>query len=341
MSETTPVERRGPPTGRSGKPPAQCLRALVQFATLAPSGHNTQPWLFRIDGDVLELRADRTRALPVVDPDDRALVISCGAALAFLRVAIRALGHAPLIERLPDPGDPDLLARVRLGEPRDPTDHDAALLAAIERRRTNRRPFQPRPVPDEVLSALGDLARAEGAWLHVVSAPGEKDVFADLVADGDRRQAADPAFRRELATWIHPNHSSARDGMPGTAFGLPDLASLPFPWIIRTFDWGNGQAAKDRQLATESPALVSLGTDVDVPQAWLRADEALGMMLLHACAAGISASFLNQPIEVPALRSRLAGVTGVGGFPQLLLRLGYGSAIPPTPRRDVDEVLRP
>ena len=331
----------GTANDRSSDPTASQLRALVSLAILAPSGHNTQPWRFRIDGGALELRADRTRALPVVDPADRALVISCGAALGVLRAAIRATGHTGEIVRLPNARDPDLLARVRLGSPHEPTRVDRERLVAITRRRTNRRPFHAREVPNEVLTALQRLVEAEGAWIRLVTAPHEKRVVADLVATGDRRQASDPAFRRELASWMHPNRSRSRDGMPGTAFGIGALVSVPFPWVVRTFDWGDGQAAKDRQLAVGSPALVLLGTEADRPDAWLRVGEALALLLLDATTAGLAASFLNQPIEVPDLRPVLARRLGVTGVPQLLLRLGYGIGVPPTPRRDVADVLLP
>ena len=70
------------------------LRFLLNYAVLAPSGHNTQPWLFRVGNGEVDLYADRTRGLPVVDPEDRALVISCGAALFYLRVAIGHFGYA-------------------------------------------------------------------------------------------------------------------------------------------------------------------------------------------------------------------------------------------------------
>jgi hypothetical protein len=87
---------------------AERLRFLVNYAVLAPSGHNTQPWIFRVIGEQrLDLRAGRSRALAIVDPDDPALVISCGAALANLRLAAGALGLALAVEVLPEPGDPD------------------------------------------------------------------------------------------------------------------------------------------------------------------------------------------------------------------------------------------
>jgi hypothetical protein len=212
------------------------LHSLVQFAILAPSGHNTQPWRFRVRDGALELLADRTRALPVVDPDDRELVISCGAALALLRVALRRFGHAGEVELLPDPANCDLLARVRLGERAQPTDIDDALFRAIPQRRTTRRPFDDRRVPDELLRELVEIARAEGASLRVVTDLPEKEVVADLIAEGNRRQAADPAFRRELAAWMHSNRTRSRDGMPGYAHGFGDVASIVMPFFMRPFD---------------------------------------------------------------------------------------------------------
>jgi hypothetical protein len=115
--------------------------------------------------------------------------------------------------------------------------------------------------------------------------------------------------------------------------------SRAMPLIIRTFDWGKGQAAKDRQLAAGSPVLASLGTAEDTPMAWLSAGQALARLLLRARADGVWTSFLNQPIEVPELRMKLQEVLGTSGFPQLLLRMGYGPEAQPTPRRPVEEVL--
>jgi hypothetical protein len=74
------------------------LLFLLTYAVLAPSGHNTQPWRFRVRANEVELYADRTRGLPVVDPEDRTLIISCGAALFYLRVAIRHFGYADEVE---------------------------------------------------------------------------------------------------------------------------------------------------------------------------------------------------------------------------------------------------
>jgi len=77
----------------NGKSKTESFKELLKYAVLAPSGHNTQPWLFHFNKqNDLYLIADRTRALPVVDPNDRELTISCGAALDHLEIAANAHG---------------------------------------------------------------------------------------------------------------------------------------------------------------------------------------------------------------------------------------------------------
>ena len=321
--------------------PAEQLRFLVRYAVLAPSSHNTQPWLFRIEADTLALFADRTRALPVVDPNDRALVISCGAALASLEVAAERFGVALGIELLPEGVAADLLARVVWSGRVAQTVNAEALCDAIARRRTNRRAFEPEPLPEGLRHAACAIANTFGVELHWIVEPAAKRILAALVAEGDRAQLADPSFRRELAAWIHSRRATSRDGMSGYAFGMPDLLSPVGALVIRTFDVGAGQAAKDEELASGSPALAVFATAGDEPGDWLATGRALQRALLTLTAAGFTASYLNQPIEVAALRPRLARAAGIDGFPQLLVRAGRGPELLPAARRALDDVLLP
>jgi hypothetical protein len=132
----------------------------------------------------------------------------------------------------------------------------------------------------------------------------------------------------------------SHDGMRGYGFGFGELMSHTGPLVIRSFDLGKGQAARDRELAEGSPLLSVFGTDSDDPGAWLATGQALQRVLLRARAAGVWSSFMNQPIEVAELRHRLAATIGhQGAFPQLVVRFGYGPSVIPEPRRAVREVL--
>lgn len=315
------------------------LAFAVRYAILAPSGHNTQPWLFDIAGSELALYADRSRGLPVVDPGDRELVISCGASLLNLRATLAHFGYSARVDAFPSRLDDDLLARVRVTRPSDePEDPVRLLFAAIPSRRTNRLPYQDRPLPREVIDALDEAVLREGCWLHTIDGEG-RGAVADLVAQGDRVQLADVRFRRELAAWLRGNRSHRSDGIRGYGLGYGHLKSSVGPLVLRTFDLGQGRAAADRDIAAGSPLLAVLGTPDDTPPAWLAAGQALERLLLTATTRGVSASFLNQPVEIPELRRDLSAVTGRRGVPQLLMRLGYGAPPAPSPRRPVDEVI--
>lgn len=319
--------------------PSQRLRFLLNYAVLAPSSHNTQPWRFVLGDEFLELCPDRTRALPVVDPQDRALTISCGAALGHLLVAARYFGYRPITETFPDVNNAELFARFRLGDSVEPSSNNARLFAAIKNRRTTRRRYDDRPLPESLLKDCSEAAAREDVQLRFMADPGSRSDIAALISQGDRIQFADPAFRRELGSWVHSKRAASHDGMSGEGFGMPDLLSPVGAMVIRTFDLGKGVAAKDQEIAANSPTLALLATHVDEPEAWLRVGQVLSHVLLAATASGVTAAYLNQPVEVDTLRPRLRQVAGVKGFPQILMRMGFGPEIAPSVRRPVDEVL--
>jgi len=317
---------------------AEKWKFFLRYAVLAPSSHNSQPWLFRLRNNTLELRSDRRRACPIVDPNNRELIMSCGCALFHLRCAMRHFGYLGPVEIFPN-RDPDFVARIGLRTQEDSCVEESMLFYAIPKRRTNRQPFTDDPVPGSLLIALQKAAEDEGAWLRILDDAERKAVVADLIAEGDRMQWANKAFRLELSKWIHPNRSLGRDGIPGFALGIDDLLSCSGPLVVRTFDMGEGQAAKDHEVAIASPVLMVLGTDDDKPRDWVAGGQALARVLLRARVEDVWASFLNQPIEIPDLRVKLAALAGHAGLPQVVLRLGFGENVKPTPRRDVEEVL--
>jgi hypothetical protein len=325
------------------------LKFLINYAILAPSGHNTQPWIFRIndDNNTIEIYADRTRALPVVDPEDRELTISSGAALFNLQLAISYFGYNYETKLIPNVEKQDLLASINVTDigkmPSKVNDtYINKLFQSITKRRTNRFKFEDKEIPESVISEIKSIiGKYENIWIHLAVQEDEKEQLADLIAEGDRIQLSDKRLRRELASWIHSNRSHSRDGMPGYAFGFNDIMSLMGPFVMRTFDMGKGQAAKDKQLASGSPILLLIGTDSDNVKDWINSGLTLSNILLYLKSENIWCSYLNQPIEVPELRKRLIDIIPRHGegYPQLLLRIGYGQEVEPTPRRKIEQFL--
>jgi nitroreductase len=323
----------------AGGSKADVLRFALRYAVLAPSSHNSQPWLFYVDGNAVEVYADRTRRLPVVDPDDRELVMSCGAALYNLRLALRHFAEGSEVAVPPEGTDGALLARVVLTRTDAIRDRELeAQFAAIPNRHTCRQAFDDAPIDAGVTEQLHQAALAEGARL--VDIPKERRIsVTSLVTEADFVQMSHPNFRRELAHWMRASHPARNDGMPGYALGLSELQSVVGPLIIRTFDVGMSQAAKDDELSRGSALLALVVTESDDVADWIAAGQALQRVLLTATAAGLRVSFLNQPIEVASMRHQLASALALEGNPQLLLRFGYGPSAAPTPRRPLADVL--
>lgn len=312
------------------------LRFVVGVAARAPSVHNTQPWRFVGLADGVELYADRSRQLPVVDASGRQLHISAGAAVHHARLALHGIGRNTKVSLRPSGSKDDLLARIRSEpSPDHPTPGDWALLQATQDRHTHRFPFRPGRLPRQILVDLMSAVDAHDVHARLIEMPGERRALARIVREATARQESDPAYRREMAVWTARPRSS-RDGVPMSA------ASPVRQDEFRQRDFSRGSAQDwSPDIQPEEPDLVLLWTDNDKPEDWLRTGEALSSLLLSATCAGVGASLLNQPLEVPALRETARRELRLPGYPQLLLRLGFAAKATPTGRRRVEDVLDP
>ncbi|TDD41639.1 Acg family FMN-binding oxidoreductase [Saccharopolyspora elongata] len=323
------------PIGAVGCLTVDQVREVLIEATSAPSLHNSQPWRFHCTADAIALHADRSRAVPVADPEDRELLLACGAALLNLRLAIRAAGVQPDVNVLPHRCASDLLAIVRPARRRPATPTDVELAAAIPRRRTNRKPFLPTLVPMSLHSQLRQAAEAERAWLAIP----EREQLPKLQALAQQAhdaQLADAEFVAELRHWTGRG--------PETPDGVPASSSGPIPepqdeWVLRDYSSGQANSRVAGKDFEPEPLICVLGSFQDGVSAQLHAGMAMQRVLLAATAAGLSSSFLSQIVEVPTTRKELRELIGGGLWPQAVLRIGYGSPVPATPRRSLDDVV--
>jgi len=309
------------------------LTGCVRTATAAPSLHNSQPWRFRVRGFAVDVYADPARRLRVLDPHGRELMISVGAALFTLRLAIRLAGYRSDMRLFPDPDEPDLVARVTTTHPARVTPAVEALAAAIAHRHTNRSPFARVSVPEDVLDHLRDAARWESAVLAVANVAGS-DAILGMARSADRWLRGQPGYRTELARWTAPG--IRHDGVPLWAAGPRDaLETVP----IRDFGELSGLPRRDEKFEPY-PTIVVLATAGDRPPDWVRAGQALQRVLLAATWNGLATTPISQPVEVPAVRRRLLD-PAAGLSVQLVLRIGYGKVADATPRRRLADMLVP
>ncbi|MEU7906131.1 Acg family FMN-binding oxidoreductase [Actinoplanes sp. NPDC049118] len=315
------------------QPPRCVLLDCVRTATEAPSLHNSQPWRFRPRGAMVDVYADPGRRLRVLDPSGREQLISVGAAVFTLRLAIRRAGYRSDVNIFPEPAEPDLAARVTLAHAAAPSTAVRALAAAIGRRHTNRWPFAETPVAADILDALRAAARRERAVLAVAH-PAGREAILRLARSADRWLRDRPGRREELARWTAGG--TRHDGVPRWAAGLRDENDA-----IPTRDFAESSSEPRRSAPFEPyPTILVLATAGDRWPDWIRAGQALQRVLLTATWKGLATTPISQPLEVPwARRMLLDPATGLSV--QMVLRVGYGGKTDATRRRPIAEVLLP
>ena len=302
---------------------------LIRFATLAANGHNTQPWLFRVGSQGVDILPDLARRTPVVDPDDHHLFASLGCAAENLSLAAAARGRAGEISFQND------IVSVSLG--REHTAVPSALFNAIPQRQSTRAEFDGRPVGSADLRSLAAAAAVPGVDLVLITGRAQIDRISDLVIDGNSTQMADPAFLRELKRWLRfsPREAlAAGDGLFSATSGSPAMPAWLGPLMFDRFVNALTENKKYvRQLRSSAGVAVFLSQRGD-KDGWVRAGRACQRFALQATALGLKQAFINQPVEVPRLRPDLAALVGAPGRrPDIVMRFGYGPTLPYSARR--------
>jgi hypothetical protein len=317
---------------------------VVAQALWAPSVHNTQPWRFTVDGEQqLSLHADADRQLAVADPDGREMMVSCGAALFNVRLALRSLGHVPETRVLPDPGQPALVARVSWRQRAATDEFERRLFSHVLTRRTHRGAFDPEPMPPGTLAALRAGAAREGAALRIVADEGRRAALAAAIQTAEHQLRHDGEHLRELARWTPAPGSACRDGVPATAYpARPERTEPYFPG--RDFARGHGWGVPPLSSATWYRAAGVAGlltTTADRPADWVNAGQALQRILLTASTSGAAVALHSQPLELPWLREFVRTQLSGGAYPHLVLRIGLVTQVAASVRRDPSDVLFP
>ncbi len=313
-------------------------RELVRCATLAPSSHNTQCWKFALDpnGRSISVQPDLTRRCPAVDPDDHHVFVSLGCASENLIQAALAYGLQ---------GDAQFDAvghavRVVL----EPTRAQRTpLFTAIPLRQCTRGDYDGRPLSSEELALLQRAGSSDTVRLLLLTERPAMEQTLAYVIQGNSAQLADTGFVRELKAWIRFNGTDAvrtRDGLYSVSSGNPNIPSwigdLAFRWLL-TAKGENDKIA--RQVRSSAGIAVFVGQTADKAH-WIEVGRCYERFALQATALGIRNAFLNQPVEVAALRPPFADALGLGGQrPDLVVRFGRGPAMPRSLRRPVEAVM--
>lgn len=312
------------------------LRELVRYATLAASSHNTQPWTFHLQPSRISILPDLLRRCPAVDPDDHHLFASLGCAAENLLLAAEAAGLRGHLRYHAVGSRLDI-------EVEDAPTVRSARFEAIPQRHCSRVAYDGRPLEAAELASLEAAGRGDGVELLLITEPARRETVVEYVMEGNSAQFADQAWAAELRKWIRFSAAEALrtgDGLYGPVMGSPSAPRWLGEIFMRVAFSARRQNATDQRNIRSSSAIAVFVSARNDPEHWVQAGRCYQRFALQATAMGLRTAFINQPVEVAALRSQFAAWLCVGARrPDLMVRVGRGPAAPQSLRRPLEQVL--
>jgi hypothetical protein len=313
------------------------LEELVRCATLAPSSHNTQCWKFALQDDAISIIPDLSRRCPAVDPDDHHLFVSLGCATENLTQA--ALAHGLRAETRFDAAQGDMI-HLRL-TPREAVATD--LFAAIFERQSTRSAYDGQPLAAGELKLLERAGTGEGVQLLFLDGKPSLESMLAYVVEANTAQMRDAAFVEELKRWIRFSDTEAIHAADGLFTGATGNTSTP-RWLgellFSRFYTPEKENDKYVTQIRSSAGIAVFAADKNDKEHWIEVGRCYERFALQATALGIRNAFINQPVEVAGVQSRLSGALGLGERrADLVVRFGRGPEMPRSLRRPVEAVL--
>lgn len=315
------------------------FRAMIEAATKAPSGHNTQPWLFRLHKSYIEILPNLRDSLPVVDKNHRELFISLGAATENLRIMASHLGYSSLIKIDEDN------QRIIINLNKQSGIHKDDLALQIAERQTNRKVYEDKLIPSDILQILNNIKPYQNTKFYTISK--NDSLFTSLrslIIRGNDTQMNDDAFKEELLKYIRFNNKEVERNPTGLTFkvmGAPAMPAIISKPIVKSYLKPDKQNKSDLEKIDSSSNLVLFTSKENSITDWINLGRSLELYILKVTELNLAYAFMNQPCEVQSLADEMQkSITLIEGeYPTLILRIGYATKAPYSPRKNIEDVI--
>lgn len=300
------------------------LKFLLNFAVLAPSAHNSQPWDFLLLDNAIEFVINKERTLEKSDPTNRLLLMGFGCLLENILVASDYFGFEATVSYFPR-NDESSVFRVNFKEIDKVYERKADhLIFQIPKRHTNRGLYLSKSLPPNFIPSIKELSSTENNRAYLFSEGKLRDKIGQLILESNLEIMDKKDFREELSQYIKPNATSSKIGMPGFTLGLPGLISFFAPLLVKKVNLSRKSVKQDEKLLKkETPAFLVISTNKDTRMDWIAAGVFMQNIWLLAESYGLAISPFASVTQISSFRVELQRVLKLEDFPQIVCRIGY------------------
>lgn len=316
---------------------ADKIKFALRYAILAPSTHNSQPWLFKIKIDSVEIFYDFNLKLPEADPLGRDLYISLGCMIENLSIAANYFG---IFKDLKLVLTDNRVAEVYFQDNGEPNKDLGYLVDAIPKRINVRGIFENKPLPEGIQSEIMTLKKDGRVRVDIVTNKGKIEKIASLTAQGLRLAYKRPSFRKEMSSWMFNNLSKTKKGLPGYSLRMPFLASFIIPTLVKFFDISWLLAKLNHKSMSSAPLICIFSSEKSDLSVWFEIGRLAQRCMLQLNSEGIKTSIFVASIEMSELYKEVQKTIDSNLVPQFIFCAGYMKHIQPhSPRQNLEKVL--
>lgn len=306
---------------------------ILFLASLAPSGHNTQPWFVQyLEPYHWIIGNDNSKWLPAVDPTQRETILSIGAFTQTLEYAANALGYACQWNLLATTNQDERVMEVTLSKAAAKNDFD---VTKIKTRRTVRSDFLSEVLKKEDVAYL---ANAEPEFIHYLPVTSKESQFINAqTIEANRLQSYRDAAQQELADWIRFSSKDAekyRDGLTTAGMEIEGFSG----WVVRNFygkdkvmknDFREAGLDKVKKQVSESAGWILITSKDNSVATLLETGRRMQRLFLTVREKSIAIHPMTQILEESSTRQTLHQSIGINDNTQFILRVGYLKNYPP------------
>lgn len=317
------------------------LEKLIELAARAPSGHNSQPWKFKVTEDEIEVYPDYDYKLPVVDPSHRELYISLGCVSENICVAAPSFGYVANRSICTDTGG-EYSIKVELKKVKSVTED--SVVKTIRERQSNRNEYSGEKIEEEEIDQLKSVELEENINIHFYEKYSKEfNTIENYILQGNEIQMNDAKFKDELISWIRFNEThvdKTNNGLSYKVMGSPSMPKFIGKMIVKSFLTPDKQNKSDKEKIKSSSHFVLLSSKGNTANEWISLGLSLERVLLKLTELGVANAYLNPPCEIESLSNELRSSLQIGNeYPAIIMRIGYGEKTSYSPRRSAEQVM--
>lgn len=322
---------------------------LLNYAVLAPSTHNSQPWLFKISDDSCKIYANPDLYLKEADKDGRDLFISIGCLIENLVIAsqyfsvYKNIVYSNNLQIISNniEGNDYFIAEIFFDNNNNSSNgRFIRLFNAIKKRFNARGIFLDRQLEKELIDSFKSLNDFIEVKLSLVMDNKKKEKIANLTSNGMRLAHQDKNFRKELSAWINNLFSPKKDGMTWKSMRAPFFVSFCVSHLIRIFNLGTILSKLNYKSVLSAPLICVMSSEDNV-MSWINVGRIAERIMLNAYLNELKTAIFVAAIESKDLRNKLRNLIDIQSLPQFLICVGYMDINPiHTPRHSVESKIK-